>query len=187
MCGKGSNAPILDQDGEKSNNWQNCTRTENKRRNASTHTHTTEREKYRNVNSIIRVTISTLMLINKFHEKRTQSVREREWARAWGKRNERKMEFQAFHSSHLTRSQLHQSIILDIIVLSFAFIHCILSFSAGAGAVALPLSPSSTLCAQTHQLFSLFGRSAARNFAHHSMYVRTFICDGTIFNTRQIP
>lgn len=36
------------------------------------------------------------------------------------------MEFQAFHSSHLTRSQLHQSIILDIIVLSFAFIHYIL-------------------------------------------------------------
>lgn len=40
----------------------------------------------------------------------------------------RKVEFQAFHSSHLTRSQLHQSIILDIIVLSFVFIHCILPF-----------------------------------------------------------
>lgn len=66
------------------------------------------------------------------------------------------MEFQAFHSSHLTRSQLHQSIILDIIVLSFAFIHCILSFSAGAGAVALPLSPASTLCASKTPSFIFF-------------------------------
>lgn len=61
-----------------------------------------------------------LMLINKIWLKRAGKEKTRR------ETNERrKMEFEAFHSSHLTRSQLHQSIILDIIMLSFAFIHCI--------------------------------------------------------------
>lgn len=46
----------------------------NGEKKASTKLHThrkTSREKERNANTIIRVTISTLMLINKFHAKRT--------------------------------------------------------------------------------------------------------------------